>query len=511
MKNKFLRFFKKYHSILSFVVVLPLILFSISGIILNHRELFSSIDLSRSWMPANYKFNNWNNAAVKGSVEIGKDSALIFGNVGVYLATENYSKFENYNAGFAEGTDNHKIYDLIKTSDHSWYAGTLFGIFYFNPNKKAWEEIELPVHHKRITSLVEKDQVLHIFTRSELFKMPLGTTQLTEFKLPKPTDFENKVGLFKTLWIIHSGEIFGTVGKLVVDLTGIIFIIISFTGVFFFTFRKYFKTGKFAISREKRVVYKKTNMRWHNQIGLYTAIILIITTATGIFLRPPLLIPIANKYIGKIKYTILDTPNPWFDRIRAVLYDDQLQRWVFATSEGFYFSDNDFASDLQPYPYQPPVSVMGVNVLKNSGKGTYLVGSFSGIYRWFPDQYAAQDYLTGEMYQPAAGMTSPFGNAAVAGYLVNGFGQEFWFDYSGGAFPVATQLQFAEMPAEITSEKISLWNVALEFHVGRMYEVFMGPFYILVVPISGLIVLFLIGSGVYLWFKMYWVRKKNKS
>jgi len=73
-----LRFFRKYHKWPSLFFSLFILLFAISGIILNHRELFSSVDLNRKWLSQNYFYKNWNLASVKGSAEISPDSLLVY-------------------------------------------------------------------------------------------------------------------------------------------------------------------------------------------------------------------------------------------------------------------------------------------------------------------------------------------------------------------------------------------------------------------------------------------------
>jgi len=54
---------------------------------------------------------------------------------------------------------------------------------------------------------------------------------------------------------------------------------------------------------------------------------------------------------------------------------------------------------------------------------------------------------------------------------------------------------------------MSLWNVALELHTGRVFEHLIGPFYILIVPIAGICILIVLISGFLLWWKVY--RKKG--
>jgi len=86
----------------------------------------------------------------------------------------------------------------------------------------------------------------------------------------------------------------------------------------------------------------------------------------------------------------------------------------------------------------------------------------------------------------------------------------FWFDYNSGAqrissaSPQMSSLKFPEIPEEIRkASPMSLWNVALELHTGRIFEHLIGPFYILIVPIAGICILIVLISGFLLWWKVY--------
>jgi hypothetical protein len=228
-------------------------------------------------------------------------------------------------------------------------------------------------------------------------------------------------------------------------------------------------------------------------------------------LRPPLLIAIANKQVGIIPGTHMDSPNPWFDKLRRVEWDEDTNRYIFSTSDGFYFAEESLTKTLQPAFSQPPVSVMGCNVLKPVGNGIYLVGSFSGMFLWNIETGDVADFFTQQRYVEPEGMQSPIGANMAAG-LVEGKNAAFWFDYNSGAKRMASpegmpSLAFPEMPEEIRkASPMSLWNVALELHTGRVFEHLIGPFYILIVPLAGICILIVLISGFLLWWKMY--RKK---
>ncbi len=69
-----------------------------------------------------------------------------------------------------------------------------------------------------------------------------------------------------------------------------------------------------------------------------------------------------------------------------------------------------------------------------------------------------------------------------------------------------TPERFAILPQKIIKDSpVSLWNVALEIHTGRIYQSIIGDFYVLIVPITGIFALFILISGFIVWLK---IRKK---
>jgi uncharacterized iron-regulated membrane protein len=50
---------------------------------------------------------------------------------------------------------------------------------------------------------------------------------------------------------------------------------------------------------------------------------------------------------------------------------------------------------------------------------------------------------------------------------------------------------------------MSLWNLALEIHTGRIFENLFGLFYILYVPLTGLALLLVLISGFFIWWLAY--------
>lgn len=509
-KNKFLKLLKKIHKWPAIIIAFFALLFATSGIVMNHRELFSSIDVSRNLLPSTYHYNNWNLAAVRGSEDLGS-KMLIYGIIGIWETDKNFKSFTDFNQGFPKGIDNRKIYSL-KTLGNSLFAGTQLGLYKRIIDKGVWEKINLPVKEDRIADLGIKQDTLLVLTRNYLLKSADGEHFKT-VQLPAPKGYVRKTGLFDTFWQLHSGELWGLPGKLIVDLIGLVTILLSVTGLLHFFFPKIIKQRK---KKEKVVAsivsVKKKNLRWHNVVGYIFALFLIINTFSGMHLRPPLLIAIATKQVGIIPGTHLDSPNPWFDKLRRVQWDEDLNKYIFSTSEGFYFANENMNDTLQPAYYQPPVSIMGCNVLKPLGNGNYLVGSFSGMFLWNIKTGSVIDFFDHSPYVKPEGMQKPIADNMVAG-LVEGKNASYWFDYNRGAQRMASlvgmpSFDFPEMPEEIRkASPISLWNSALEVHTGRIFENILGPFYILYVPLAGICNLLVLVSGVLIWWKAF--RKKG--
>ncbi len=507
------QWFKKWHKWPALILSVFILLFSLSGIILNHRSLFSGVDVSRAYIPETYRYKNWNLAAIRGGLRWQADSVLLYGNIGIWLSDSNLKSFSDFNQGFPEGTDNRKISSLAKTADGRLYAGTMFGLYMYVSETEAWQEVPLPVEEKRVVKVLYRPDTLWVMTRSYLLRSAAAYPLRFEMvRLSAAEEDDGRVSLFRTLWVIHSGEIYGIAGRLLVDFVGIVFIFLTLTGlVYFVTPYAVKKMGAKLKSRWKR--FNRWSLRWHNITGSWLIFLLILTAATGIFLRPPLLIAIGESRVGKIPFSVLDNPNPWQDKLRDLVYDDSSRRFLMATSEGIYTLDPGFHGNPEPIDFQPPVSVMGINVFKPLDEGSWLIGSFSGLYRWNPENGNLTDHINGQVVNAAAISGNPFGGLAVAGYLQIPGGTEVVFDYGKGAMfrnakggPVT---DFPPMPPEIAGKSpMSLWNLALEFHTCRIYGVWIGDFYILLIPLFGLGILFILVTGFFSW---YYGRKKKAA
>jgi hypothetical protein len=103
-----------------------------------------------------------------------------------------------------------------------------------------------------------------------------------------------------------------------------------------------------------------------------------------------------------------------------------------------------------------------------------------------------------------AGMGRPVGDFTATGLIHDMKGRMFIADYSSGIVPLQEGSSFPEMPANMqTLSRISLWNLCLEIHTGRIFEKFIGGFYILIVPLTGITGIIIVISGYIVWRRKY--------
>jgi PepSY-associated TM region len=501
MSKKVRNFARKYHKWPSIVLAFFIILFAFSGIVMNHRQVFSGIDISRKFLPKEFRYKNWNNHAIRGNLDLNDSSMLVYGNVGIWKTDSTFRDFSDFNQGFKDGIDNKKIYCLAKDNYAKLYAGTYFGLFYRDTLHNRWEKIKLDVQEERIASLEYINDTLFVLTRSEIiiFSNIQKDFSYTIKNIPAPDGFISKTPLFRFLWIIHSGEIFGIGGQLFVDLLGLLTIFLTLSGLlYFFTPKLIKKLKKGKTKKLKRT--NKFSIKWHNKLGIWFVAFLILLALTGMFLRPPLLITIANSKIGNPPFTKFDSPNPWYDKLRVIKYDDNLNQFILHTSEGFYTVSKDLTF-IKQINQNVPVSIMGLNVFEEIAPFRYLVGSFSGLYIWELKTGFIYNYFTGNKNQVNK-RGNPFGTKAIQGFIETK-NNAYAFDYSIGAIKIFGDEKFPIMPEKIRNSQMSLWNLCLEIHTGRIFQFIFGPLYILYIPLMGISIILILITGLILWLKKY--------
>lgn len=522
---------KKYHRWLGLVLSVFMLVFCVSGIILNHREVFSGCEVSRKWLPASYHIKNFNNGVVKGTVvkksaahslsSENCDSVLAYGCAGVFLTDSRLSTWQDFNAGLPESIDERNVRHVVKAKDGSLWCAALRDVYRYDENSHRWKKVELPGNEERImdVALAKDSMTVVALTRSRVFTIvpfvqygeivKIGKSSSETYRveskiIPAPKKYEPKTTLFKLVWHLHSGEFFGLPGKLVVDAIALVLIVLSITGILLFILPYGIRRAKklAAKARMKRLGKQFAwNMKWHNKIGYVTIVLTLWIAITGMCLRPPLMVPLV---LSKLPQAVGEDGNVWQDKLRAIRWDAVQGDWLVSTSEGFLRVDEDFSQvpKMLLDDECPKLSPMGVTVWESDGKGGWIVGSFRGIYRWNPVNHKSQilDYFTNEPCVETSMI--PISDNLICGYSEDLFDREpMVFDFAKGVEDAKGQviniLDEKDAMSDLICETapMSLWNVALELHVGRCYSPFLGPLSDLFVFLSGLLITLVLLSG----------------
>lgn len=489
-------FWKRYHKWVGIVFSFFILMFCFSGIVLNHRQLFSSWEVGRWWLPENYHYENWNNGIVKGTLRLNDGKVIMYGNAGVWTTDSCFSQFSELNEGIDKGIDNRKISHVVVDSNGSLWCAALYGVYKLEGNQ--WKKQPLGDEQDRIADLTNKGDTIVVLTRSYLYTTVKPYDKFTRHELEAPEDYSPNVSLFKTVWLLHSGELFGTAGRLVVDFVAIVLVVLCLTGLVFTFVPK--------IMRRRRKLHRPTkrwgntlkfSVKWHNRLGLWLIGLTLLLSVTGMCLRPPLMIPLVMTQVPPIPGSTLKSDNSWNDKFRAIRYDEHKKEWLLSTSEGFY-SLTSFDKKPSRMAKAPTISPMGITVFQPKDSTHWLVGSFSGLFLWNPTTGETRDYITGKPLKKTSGR--PFSTAStVTGYSSDICGaHDVIFDYGKGAKALNGH-EIPQMPSALAKQPMSLWNFCLELHVGRCYDPIIGPFSVLFVFLSGLVLTLLLVSGLIIY------------
>lgn len=474
----------KWHKWLGLSFSLFLILFVVSGIILNHREGVSHLSVSRSLLPPSYRFRNWNLGSAKGTLSIASDSVLLYGENGIWLMDGKRTKIVDFNEGMASGAEYRSILNVGKTRSGDLFAITPYKVYEKRAGERCWSDQSAYVKPSdRWTDIAMKGDTLVLQSRSLIYWSLPPYRHFHSVVLTAPSDTVLNRYTYRTIWMLHSGELFGIAGRLFVDFIGLLILFLCITGCMQVFFPKWLRKRR---RQKKEDVHMRRwfslSARLHSKWGIAIIVFLLLLTLTGMCLRPPLLIPLAKLRHRPIPLTVERTSNLWSDQLRMIRYDRFRDEWLLQTPYGFFVTKN-FESAPRRIASAPPVGFMGTNVLRQEDAEHWIAGSFSGLYRWNRVKGDCIDLFTRRPYQRPKRMGMPDFRHAVSGYCATPGFRPVVFDYYRGAEGLLQENEmstsgntsaslitsFPQMSFPANEGRMSLWRLALEVHTGRIY------------------------------------------
>jgi len=134
----------------------------------------------------------------------------------------------------------------------------------------------------------------------------------------------------------------------------------------------------------------------------------LVLIFTGICLRPPFMTLIVGKKIHRRHYPSIKTDTPW--HIRNALYDSGNDRLVLECADGVWAGRVGEKQPFKRISLPVRISGMGATVFEEERPGTWMIGSFSGLNRVWPDQGISTPVLQAK---PKHGAVAKF----VTGYI----------------------------------------------------------------------------------------------
>lgn len=493
-----------HHKWVGLVLSIIVVLYSISGIILNHRRTFASMSVSRGWLPEKYQYDRWNGGLLKGSfAPTGSDlpQILLYGSSGVWATDSLCRSVRDFSTGIPSGPDHRQIKGLVQMPDGSLFAAGQFTLYRY---EGEWRPVDMgQASLGRLADLTRQGDSLVVLSRDFVYLSLPPYQEWQRIELQTPRHARDKASVFKHILKLHSGDLFGLVGRLVVDAVAIALIVLCFTGIIrWFCPQVMHRLRRRARTTRRWAVFNRDNVHLHNKIGVWTFGLLLLITFTGMCLRQPLAIPTIKRWTLSLPGTTLHHSNPWHDNLRMIRYDSTAGLWLLNAGKHFYALPR-LTDTPRKMHGMPSINAMGAKVFEQLPNGRWLVASSEGAFECDITTQTSYDYTSGEVVSRHKEGKRSHSNKSVVGFTPH------FVDSSGdprGSLIWSKQgSDFAPMPDALADLPMSLWSVALEIHTGRIFTFLSsaGKYYTF---LSGVLILWVIVSG---WFIRF--RRKTKK
>lgn len=486
-----------------------LIWMSISGILMNHPELISGLSVPYKYLPEHYRADNWARSTLN-SVQFSKFEyglTYVGGFEGVWKSNDAGYTFESMNEnGLPEGRYYRRVKSLLNSDfdgNEMLMAGTYGGLYVYDSYQDIWTNIKLDGNNSKISRIFEYQDSIVVFSESNAFiaakSLPL---EFDRVDLIRYND-DNKLTMVEFMFSLHTGELWGLPGKLLFDLAGLVLLFLSISGFYLWIAPKK-SVFRLKILRKYKVIrWKLYNFftKYHFKLGIYSAVILLIFGITGLFMRPPMIAAIFGSSIDKSLIFGFDNSNPWNHRIRNAMYDGVRNKVIIDAKDGYWVSDRGLRGIFVKQAPPVPIFAMGATVMETDSYGNHLIGSFAGLFKVDYDGIIL-DVSTGRAPYNVTALRP--GANLVTGYFETPDGEMYIATHFGGLMRVNDRTKYSnkfEMPEHILkSAEMPFWTFLFELHNGRMFQGIFGKYTILFIPVTSLLFIMLVVTGIFDWF-----------
>ncbi len=490
----------KLHKVLSLFFI-PIFLFiALSGIGLNHSSIIKNISLPISSLPENYHFKQWNRGVIQTLVKDEKGGIYAAGKNGLgYFFDGSYQQIDN---PLAINNWQNFIYSLYyDKASKQLFIGSRDGLYRYQVVTQQWHYYS-QTSEQRIVSIVKSEQenAIIAIANHHIFTVETAANGKVANKVKERAitlaKSSQTIPLFRFIFALHSGELLGIVGILLMDLVALSLIYFCLSGLYYWLFPK--AVGKNLLSKKQQIKGGRV-FRWlakyHNSWGLVLAPLLIISAATAVVMRPPGLLLIVSGNSPIDFYSSHASENIPYKITKAALIENKL---VLLTDDGV-FSGNSNTANFEQIKFSVPVHGMGATIFQQQSDGNILVGSFSGLFVW---QEKDNSYEAVTLPEGTKGILPVAAYQSESGVVVFDFFKGKLFDQSS---------VFSTMPDSINNDaKMALWNFFFELHNLRIFQDYIGPFYLLLLLAVALSLLTITITGV-LQYLRKGKRQKGKN
>ena len=96
---------------------------------------------------------------------------------------------------------------VIQAPDGDLYAVSPFGLYRHGGIDSGWRPLNIPVaEDELLTDMACRDDTLVVAGRSFLYVSAAPYKDFRKIQLKTPDDYDGKVTLLRTVWLLHSGE-----------------------------------------------------------------------------------------------------------------------------------------------------------------------------------------------------------------------------------------------------------------------------------------------------------------